>query len=337
MDDYLLLNLEVLIVRVTLNIYFVEKFMKNFFKKPNLKELHLCGYNCSRSYPQEVLEMLDSYRKQGDRRVEMIVYGFPYENYKSLSEKHKVRTWLEKNTAFLLQNLSLVSETVYSDFKVDYDTLDTAGDEQLKQFVGKFKSVRQVTVSKSVNEQRLLHFLIQTKPTHLVLNHFNYSIPFLKQLRSSGSFLQVLVVDAIDLGRSRKDLKNFFWFLLRLENLTSLKIVNGLSYSFAMCLLKVTQSLKDIRFHLGCYELKNFNDWRMIGICFTVTKPSYKASKGKYFSTKNDLIRFLSDLYLKQGKPDSIKLFDLLPNELGSNSFYGFKTNFSFDHYNKIL
>ena len=53
-----------------------------------------------------------------------------------------------------------MGDTVHYHFNIDFSPLDSADDEELKRFLGKFKNIRRVTVDNGMrNEECLLAFL----------------------------------------------------------------------------------------------------------------------------------------------------------------------------------
>lgn len=309
--DYVLSNLEVLIIRAGLDTFSMKR-IERLLGKSNLKEVHLSGDFIHQIYPEEILEKLDKLRKGSE--FELFVYGFYCEHYRRLSEMQKRKDWLDENTRFLLQNLCLMADTVHCEFKVVYNQLEKLGDNELSEFVRRFPNIRSVSVGNGVeNEERLLDFLIKTKPDKLEFKNFNqHSDRFLNELGSKGKFLRILIAWLTNSPVSGRK----FGFLFKLENLTCLKIVDGFNLRFVLWMVEQVQSLKNIRFQASGYELKIFNDWRMNGI--SIVRQRNRREQAKTFSNKLECIRFLRDLNdLENAKIDLKKLFELLPDDLG--------------------
>ena len=326
LEDYEFPSLEILIFRQQLKHSHLKDHRK-LFTNQNLKEVHLCGPAPDSGYPEDILRILSEFREQNGKRFEMFVYGISYGHYKNLPEKQRQMFWLWENTTFLVQNRSLMAETVYSKFTVQYCQLEHLSDEELDQFARKFQNIGCVSVDRNIaNEERLLKFLEkQSKPAHLEFKHFNqHNEQFLNQLGSRCRFLRALTIRIT----SRISFENF-GFLFKLENLTCLKFLNAFSLELAIRILKQVQSLKDLRFHTKpyqfgmvvhwYYQLKIVNEFRMNGLCL------YRKSfaKSKCFSNKADCIQFLGELASKEPRIDLTRFFELLPDN-PECQFYGY-------------
>ena len=283
--------------------------IKTFLKKPNFKELHV-----ERFYPT-VLEELVNYRAQERGKFEIFVYGFKYEHFQHFPENQKRSQWLSSHTEFLLQNLSLMAETVHSDYPVYFRAIDTVGEEVLERFLKKLKNVHSIVLDNDVkNEEHLLNFLFKIKPNILEFHDFyQYSDRFLNQLGSGGNFLQQIVIAS---NRHSKPEK-LLCFILKLKNLTHLKICNGFLFRFVVLAFKVAQDLKSLTFKFPQNKLVIVNDWRTNAIGFSKNRPFFEERK-KFFSNKSDCIQFFLNFWkfdLEHSGRASLldMLFDNLP------------------------
>ena len=248
---------------------------------------------------RETLNSNFNYRRND---LNFYLFGFDIDKDVQINEEDEDFTRSETNTSkFIIRNYEKTADTVYYEFKIDYNELIKTNGLP-KGFLKKFPKLSLVkTIDRLENEDALLDFLKSTQPDAFFIENQLLSQSFLNQLAFQCTFIKKLHLKNLN---STNILSKDFDFIFKMTNLNEINIWQEIAIGF---LIKAFENLVNL-----CEVFISIDETKDARFC------SYYIDLSIQIETLEDEFYFLESFLYLENKYELIYILKDIQNELCS-------------------